>query len=144
LNPDALHFSLFPVNLSVIGSSVWLTHGVPPHTVVSLEKPSLRIKSPDMDGVAWYQIGPRFWQSSVSLEKDTKGRARTAGSGEGADPRAGQGEPGRLPRIVKEVREVREVVRHEVARFTRHGQAPWQHHVELAPRCIRFTTTRSG
>jgi serine O-acetyltransferase len=41
---------------SVIGSSVWLTHSVPPHTVVSLEKPSLRIKSPDMDGVAWYQI----------------------------------------------------------------------------------------
>ncbi|MFN4260850.1 MAG: serine O-acetyltransferase [Gemmataceae bacterium] len=32
---------------SVIGSSVWLTHGVEPYTVVSLEKPSLRIKKPD-------------------------------------------------------------------------------------------------
>jgi serine O-acetyltransferase len=31
---------------AVIGSSVWLTHTVPPHTVVSLEKPSLRIKGP--------------------------------------------------------------------------------------------------
>lgn len=31
---------------AVIGSSVWLTHGVDPYTVVSLEKPSLRIKSP--------------------------------------------------------------------------------------------------
>ncbi len=32
---------------AVIGSSVWLTHGVEPYTVVTLEKPSLRIKSPD-------------------------------------------------------------------------------------------------
>ena len=42
---------------AVIGSSVWLTHGVPPYTVVSLEKPSLRIKSPDApDGALIYQI----------------------------------------------------------------------------------------
>jgi serine O-acetyltransferase len=32
---------------AVIGSSVWLTRGVEPYTVVSLEKPSLRIKGPD-------------------------------------------------------------------------------------------------
>jgi serine O-acetyltransferase len=32
---------------AVIGSSVWLTHSVVPYTVVSLEKPSLRIKGPD-------------------------------------------------------------------------------------------------
>jgi serine O-acetyltransferase len=32
---------------AVIGSSVWLTHGVEPYTVVTLEKPSLRIKGPD-------------------------------------------------------------------------------------------------
>jgi serine O-acetyltransferase len=32
---------------AVIGSSVWLTHGVDPYTVVTLEKPSLRIKGPD-------------------------------------------------------------------------------------------------
>ena len=32
---------------AVVGSSVWLTHGVDPYTVVTLEKPSLRIKSPD-------------------------------------------------------------------------------------------------
>jgi serine O-acetyltransferase len=31
---------------AVIGSSVWLTHSVAPGTVVSLEKPSLRIKGP--------------------------------------------------------------------------------------------------
>ncbi len=31
---------------AVIGSNVWLTHGVEPYTLVSLEKPSLRIKSP--------------------------------------------------------------------------------------------------
>jgi serine O-acetyltransferase len=35
---------------AVIGSSVWLTHGVEPYTVVSLEKPSLRIKSPETVG----------------------------------------------------------------------------------------------
>jgi serine O-acetyltransferase len=33
---------------AVIGSSVWLTHGVEPYTVVTLEKPSLRIKSPEV------------------------------------------------------------------------------------------------
>jgi serine O-acetyltransferase len=32
---------------SMIGSSVWLTHSVEPYTVVSLEKPSLRIKGPE-------------------------------------------------------------------------------------------------
>jgi serine O-acetyltransferase len=32
---------------AVIGSNVWLTHSVAPDTVVSLEKPSLRIKGPD-------------------------------------------------------------------------------------------------
>jgi serine O-acetyltransferase len=32
---------------AVVGSSVWLTHSVDPYTVVSMEKPSLRIKSPD-------------------------------------------------------------------------------------------------
>jgi serine O-acetyltransferase len=42
---------------SVIGSSVWLTHSVPPHTVVSLEKPSLRIKGIEPhDLVPNYQI----------------------------------------------------------------------------------------
>jgi serine O-acetyltransferase len=42
---------------AVIGSSVWLTHSVDPHTVVSLEKPSLRIKGPDTtDLVPRYQI----------------------------------------------------------------------------------------
>jgi serine O-acetyltransferase len=32
---------------AVIGSNVWLTASVEPYTIVSLEKPSLRIKSPD-------------------------------------------------------------------------------------------------
>jgi serine O-acetyltransferase len=32
---------------AVIGSNVWLTHSVEAYTVVSLEKPSLRIKSPE-------------------------------------------------------------------------------------------------
>src|SRR5262249_25149502 len=42
---------------AVIGSSVWLTHSVDPHTVVSLEKPSLRIKGPDTkDLVPSFQI----------------------------------------------------------------------------------------
>jgi serine O-acetyltransferase len=42
---------------AVIGSSVWLTHSVDPYTVVSLEKPSLRIKGPDTtDLVPMYQI----------------------------------------------------------------------------------------
>jgi serine O-acetyltransferase len=31
---------------AMVGSSVWLTHSVEPYTVVSLEKPSLRIKPP--------------------------------------------------------------------------------------------------
>ena len=30
---------------SVIGSSVWLTHGVVPHTTVTMEKPKLRIRA---------------------------------------------------------------------------------------------------
>ncbi len=34
---------------AVIGSSVWLTHSVEPFTVVSLEKPSLRIRGPESD-----------------------------------------------------------------------------------------------
>jgi len=41
---------------SVIGSNVWLTHSVPPHTVVLLEKPSLRIKGPNEERSAAYQI----------------------------------------------------------------------------------------
>jgi serine O-acetyltransferase len=42
---------------AVIGSSVWLTHSVAPYTVVSLEKPSLRIKSPEnRDSQSPYQI----------------------------------------------------------------------------------------
>jgi serine O-acetyltransferase len=42
---------------AVIGSSVWLTHSVDPHTVVSLEKPSLRMKGPDtQDLVPRYEI----------------------------------------------------------------------------------------
>jgi serine O-acetyltransferase len=39
---------------AVIGSNVWLTHSVEPNTVVSLEKPNLRIKgpgTPDFPGV---------------------------------------------------------------------------------------------
>ena len=35
---------------AVIGSNVWLTHGVAPHTVVLLEKPSLRFKGPNNPG----------------------------------------------------------------------------------------------
>ena len=35
---------------AVIGSNVWLTHSVAPYTVVSLEKPSLRIKGPASAG----------------------------------------------------------------------------------------------
>ena len=37
---------------AVIGSSVWLTQSVGPNTVVSLEKPSLRIKAPSTPGLA--------------------------------------------------------------------------------------------
>jgi serine O-acetyltransferase len=41
----------------VIGSSVWLMHSVAPHTVVTMEKPSLRMKGPDTkDFVQNYQI----------------------------------------------------------------------------------------
>jgi len=43
---------------AVVGSSVWLTHGVEPYTVVTLEKPSLRIKSPDVkpNSAAYFEI----------------------------------------------------------------------------------------
>jgi len=44
---------------SVIGSSVWLTHGVEPHTTVILEKPKLRMRAdqPDeLNPAANYQI----------------------------------------------------------------------------------------
>jgi serine O-acetyltransferase len=42
---------------AVIGSNVWLTKSVAPHTVVSLEKPSLRMKGPDTtDLVPRYEI----------------------------------------------------------------------------------------
>ena len=42
---------------AVVGSSVWLTAGVDPYTVVSLEKPQLRIKSPDgRHSADFYQI----------------------------------------------------------------------------------------
>lgn len=42
---------------AVIGSNVWLTRSVDPHTVVSLEKPSLRIKGPEtQDLVPRYEI----------------------------------------------------------------------------------------
>ncbi|MBI3408837.1 MAG: serine acetyltransferase [Planctomycetes bacterium] len=40
---------------AVIGSNVWLTQSVDPYTVVSLEKPQLRMKSPEAKGsTAWY------------------------------------------------------------------------------------------
>jgi serine O-acetyltransferase len=42
---------------AVIGSNVWLTAGVEPYTMVSLEKPHLRIKSPEArQGSNFYQI----------------------------------------------------------------------------------------
>ena len=42
---------------AVIGSNVWLTESVDPYTVVSLEKPQLRIKSPESRNTAdFYQI----------------------------------------------------------------------------------------
>jgi serine O-acetyltransferase len=42
---------------AVIGSNVWLTHSVQPYTVVSLEKPSLRMKGPQtQDLVPMYEI----------------------------------------------------------------------------------------
>jgi serine O-acetyltransferase len=40
---------------AVIGSNVWLTHGVAPYTVVSLEKPSLRIRNPVTE-----ELGPNY------------------------------------------------------------------------------------
>lgn len=39
---------------AVIGSNVWLTASVDPFTVVSLEKPQLRIKSPEKKNTDWY------------------------------------------------------------------------------------------
>jgi serine O-acetyltransferase len=39
---------------AVVGSSVWLTQSVEPYTVVTLEKPSLRIKSPVASDGSWY------------------------------------------------------------------------------------------
>src|SRR6516162_5027112 len=42
---------------AVIGSNVWLTHSVPPGTVVSLDKPSLRIRGPGaQDFIPNYEI----------------------------------------------------------------------------------------
>lgn len=44
---------------AVIGSSVWLTHSVDPHSTVLMEKPSLRIRSEDADSLkaeTGYQI----------------------------------------------------------------------------------------
>jgi serine O-acetyltransferase len=42
---------------AVVGSSVWLTHSVDPYTVVTIDKPSLRIKGPETrDVVPSYQI----------------------------------------------------------------------------------------
>ena len=37
---------------AVVGSSVWLTHSVEPYAVVSMEKPSLRIRGADSQGMA--------------------------------------------------------------------------------------------
>lgn len=39
---------------AVIGSNVWLTQSVEPYTVVSLEKPQLRIKGPENRTGTWY------------------------------------------------------------------------------------------
>jgi serine O-acetyltransferase len=36
---------------AVIGSSVWLTHSVVPYTVVTLEKPSLRMRGPETEDI---------------------------------------------------------------------------------------------
>ena len=41
---------------AVIGSNVWLTQSVEPYTSVLLEKPQLRIKSPESRGGSSYQI----------------------------------------------------------------------------------------
>jgi hypothetical protein len=51
---DPISFSVIGHH-AVVGSSVWLTQSVPPHMVVSLEKPSLRLKGP-----ATENKGPRF------------------------------------------------------------------------------------
>ena len=42
---------------AVIGSNVWLTHSVEPNTVVSIEKPSLRIRVPgEPEFITSYEI----------------------------------------------------------------------------------------
>ena len=43
---------------AVVGSSVWLTQSIDPFTVVTLEKPSLRIKTPEevRSDLLFYQI----------------------------------------------------------------------------------------
>jgi serine O-acetyltransferase len=41
---------------AIIGSNVWLTHGVEPYTVVTLEKPSLRFRGQDKGFALNYQI----------------------------------------------------------------------------------------
>jgi serine O-acetyltransferase len=41
---------------AVIGSNVWLTQSVESNTVVSLEKPSLRMKGPGLQGLTSYHI----------------------------------------------------------------------------------------
>jgi serine O-acetyltransferase len=41
---------------SVIGSNVWITQSVPADTIVSLEKPRLRIKNPNWDHIHFYEI----------------------------------------------------------------------------------------
>ncbi len=42
---------------AIVGSNVWLTYSVAPHTVVLLEKPQLRLKGQNKDGGALdYQI----------------------------------------------------------------------------------------
>jgi len=38
---------------SVIGSSVWLTRSVQPHTTVTLEKPRLRMRADSKDAVTY-------------------------------------------------------------------------------------------
>lgn len=41
---------------AIIGSNVWLTHGVEPYTVVTLEKPSLRFRGQEKEFALNYQI----------------------------------------------------------------------------------------
>jgi serine O-acetyltransferase len=38
---------------SVIGSSVWLTHSIPPHTTVIMENPKLRMRGEQFDQADW-------------------------------------------------------------------------------------------